>query len=228
MNFLAHHHLDRGQRDVAPAAWFAAGVAVLDLWPRFRRAPGRRLDPLRVGDARPSTPRGVALRAGLLRHEAVDAAFHACATFVSWRRAAATAAAAHVGRGGLASLLGHVGVELALDRRLLLHEPALGLELYALLEQAPPAALEQELVSLCGEVARGFAPLFAEFVARRHLLAWTSLDAVARSLGHTVALVGRSPPATPALVAFLADVDALLAAGPVPPERVSEWLTSRP
>lgn len=229
MNFLAHHHLDRGQRDVSPAAWFAAGVAVLDLWPRFRRTSqaGARLDPLRVGRATPSTPEATALRAGLLRHEAVDAAFHGCAAFTAWRRAAAASAARRVGPGGLASLLGHVGVELALDRRLLLHDPTIGPELYALLEQVPPGALEAALVEVAGEVARGFGGTFAGFVAHRHLLAWTSVDAVARSLWHTVRLVGRTPPGERELIDFLAEVDGALGGGEVAPERVTDWLALR-
>jgi hypothetical protein len=226
VNFLAHHHLDRGQRDVSPGAWFAAGVAVLDLWPRFRRTAhaGGRLDPLRVRDVAPSSPEGAALRAGLLRHEAVDAAFHGCAAFVGWRGAAPAAPPRRVGRGGLASLLGHVGVELALDRRLLLHDASLGPELYALLEQVPADALEGALVEVGGEAARGFAGTFAGFVAHRHLLAWTSVDAVARSLWHTVRLVGRAPPSAGDLAAFLEEVDALLAASETPVERVPEWL----
>lgn len=158
---------------------------------------------------------------GLLRHEAVDAAFHASAAFTAWRRAASAAAARRVGRGGLASLLGHVGVELALDRRLLLRDPSLGGELYALLEAVTPGALERALLEVAGEVARGFGEAWAEFVARRHLLAWTSLEAVARSLGHTVILVGRRPPAADELVGFLADVDVILGADA---ECVSKWL----
>ncbi|MCO5165119.1 MAG: hypothetical protein M9894_01970 [Planctomycetes bacterium] len=221
MNFLAHHHLDRSRGD----PWYAAGVAVPDLWPRFRRRgrPGARLEPLRVAPGEGDAPAAARLRAGLARHEEVDRAFHGCAAFLAWRRAAAARAEPLVGRSARAGLLAHVGVELVLDRWLLLRDPALGPGLYALLEQVPPAALERALVDL-GVDAAGFAAAFEGFVAARHLLAWTDPAAVAEALARTVALLGRPGPPAGDLRGFVADVEAAIARGPARPEAVAEWV----
>lgn len=222
MNFLAHHHLDRARGD----PWFAAGVAVPDLWPRFRRRgrPDGRLEPLRVAPGvEGGDPEATALAAGLARHDEVDRAFHGCAAFRAWRRAAAARAEPLVGRSARAGLLAHVGVELVLDRWLLVRDAALGGDLYALLEQVPPAALERALLAL-GVDARGFAGTFEGFVAARHLLAWTAPEAVAEALARTVALLGRPGPGAGALGGFVADVEAALARGPARPEAVADWV----
>lgn len=204
MNHLAHFHADRAGTDPGPAGWFTAGVAVLDLWPAFARArPQRRppVDPAAIRAAAPGTPEGRALQRGLLRHLLVDAAFHAAPAFAAARAALAPRARELDRR--LAALLTHVGVELALDARLLAGDPGLARGFYAALAPVRPDALEAELVGIVGPDAAGFGAGFEAFRARRHLEGWTRPEAVAASLAHAVRLVGREPPPPAALVAFV-------------------------
>jgi len=214
VNHLAHFHQDRGRPHEGPPGWFTAGVAVLDLWPTFARArPQRRppVDPATVRGATPATPGGRALQRGLLRHLEVDAAFHVDPAFGA-ARAALAARARELDRR-LAALLTHVGVELALDARLLAADPGLARGFYAALEQVEPDALEAELVAIIGPDAVGFQAAFEAFRTRRHLEDWTRPEAVAASLAHAVRLVGREPPPLAALAAFV--TEALVAVTPL-------------
>lgn len=165
--------------------------------------------------AAPATAEGQSLRRGLLRHLEVDAAFHAAPAFREARAALAAPAARILSGEGrrLAGLLTHVGVELALDARLLADDPGLARGFYAALAQVQSDALEAELVAIVGPDAAGFQPAFEAFRARRHLEGWTRPDAVATSLAHAVRLVGREPPPPAALAAFVAE--ALVAVAPL-------------
>ncbi len=193
-------------------------MAVLDLWPAFARARPRRrppVDPAAVRAAAPTSPEGRALQRGLLRHLEVDAAFHADPAFGAARAALAAPAARILDGEGrrLAALLTHVGVELALDARLLAADPGLARGFYAALAQVEPDALEAELVAVVGPDAVGFQAAFQAFRARRHLEEWTRPEAVAASLAHAVRLVGREPPPLAALAAFV--TEALVAVTPL-------------
>lgn len=216
----------RSRPRVEPAGWFAAGVTLPDLRGHTRAA---RLSRTALETARPRTERERALQAGLLEHERADAAFHASPAFAAWRRALRPAAAALGLRGATATLVIHVGVEVALDRCLLLDEPGLADALYAELEEVDSGDLAAALVELAGEPSRPLATTFQLFQERRHLTAWTERSRAAASLARVCEGVlgarGRGPLPDPvALEGFLARAEEALVGSDYAPTAIAAWL----
>lgn len=130
----------------------------------------------------------------------------------------------------MGTLLIHVGIEVALDRCLLLAEPDLAAALYGALEPVDPDALGRALADLCGPEAARLAETFQLFRARRHLEEWTRRERAAASLERVcqAVLAGRRArgtlPDRGGLVGFLAAAEAALQGSPYPPTAIGTWL----
>lgn len=135
----------------------------------------------------------------------------------------------------MGTLLIHVGIEVALDRCLLLAEPDLAAALYGALEPVEPDALGRALADLCGPQAAALAETFQLFRARRHLEEWSHRERAAASLERVCravlagrrargALPDRALPDSTGFVRFLAAAEAALEGSPYPPTAIGTWL----
>lgn len=210
----------------APAGWFAAGVVLPDL---RGHVPGARLGGPALAGARARTDEEGALLAGLVEHARADAAFHGSAAFTAWRRALRPAAEAAGARGSTGTLLIHVGIEVALDRRLLLAEPSLADELYRELAAVTPSALAAAVGALLGDEARPLAATFARFQERRHLAGWHDPAPAAQALARVCGALVRDParlPSPAAIEGFLVEAEAALEGSAYAPAAIGAWLAA--
>jgi hypothetical protein len=125
MHFLSHYYIDRPIAEPA----FAVGALLPDLLPHFTALYNRRIRHL---DSPPPIE-FQHIHAGLLRHVEADKWFHSSAHFMA---AAHAATLALRGMGDTAShyrywFLGHIGVEMAIDRILCSRQPRLIEEYYS-------------------------------------------------------------------------------------------------
>lgn len=193
MNYLSHYVYNHRVCGLEPEPYFAMGVALPDLWLRFSRK--RRLRWRAVQAAQPATPEGERFRAGLLNHIATDRRFHTSLTFLRWQREIKTAVVADDVHPALVDFLVHMGIELALDYRLLLDDPGLVERFYDLLSGCDAGhvaqyAQEQGAVDTTGldEVIRGF-------IRRRFIRRYRSDNGLAEVVRIVLSLVAiPSPP----------------------------------
>jgi hypothetical protein len=196
MNYLSHFHFNHRVCGLTPRPYFAMGVALPDLWPRFSRR--RRIRWSTVRAASSLAPPAADLRAGLLNHAESDRRFHSAPTFLRWQsqvRARSGHGTAHPGAAHPAVLdfLAHLAVELALDGHLLRAEPGLAREFYGVLAGCELAQVER-LVAVVGAVdARGLANELEAFLARRFLECYTDRGALVAVMRFVVGLVGVRP-----------------------------------
>ena len=155
MNYLGHYVYNHTVCGLEPQPYFALGVVLPDLWPRFSRR--RRIRWRAVRSATVSNPRVAQLRDGLLNHVAVDQRFHALPSFVRWQRELKQRVVGSVPHSAVIDFLAHVALELMLDHRVVREEPRAAEEIYDRIGSCSFDFVEQE-IGLLGDVdARGLA-----------------------------------------------------------------------
>lgn len=167
MNFLSHYVFNHDVLNLPRDVYFAMGVALPDIWPRFSRR--KRIRWAHVVAATPPTLDGAALREGLLNHAAADRAFHALPLFATWQRAVQSRMYPRAASGAVRDFLAHIAIELALDYRLLGDHADLAERFYAELESCPPAHVAQLAETVAGVATAGLAEVLDQFLARRFL-----------------------------------------------------------
>lgn len=219
MNYLGHFVYNHEVRRLAPDAHFVMGVALPDLWPRFSRRRRIRWTTLRA--AQPNVPADVHLRAGLLNHVETDRSFHMLPCFAQWQRELKVG----LGDGELHSMvvefLTHLGIELALDSRLVRDDPQRAARFYDTLAGCDATDVERRVSVLGGVDARGLGEEIAGFIGRRFLCRCGEPEVLTGVVQWVVSLTTiRAPLAPQMLQRLLAHAVEL-----VEPARVWEGLT---
>ncbi len=191
VNYLGHFHLNHAVNGLPVEAYFAVGVALPDLWPRFSRRQRIRWRAIRA--ARPSDAAAVALQAGLLNHVWADARFHACATFNRWQRELARSAALDQA-GAALSFLGHATIELVLDQRLLLDDPTLASRFYRTLAGCDLDRVEATLSRIGQGECPGLADALGSFIERGFLRRFVNDEDLLAVIEYIYALCGVAAP----------------------------------
>jgi hypothetical protein len=180
MNYLAHFVFNHDVCGLPPEPYFAIGVALPDLWPRFSRR--RRIRWQIVRDARPADEHAEQLRAGLLNHVAVDRRFHALSCFLQWQRQLKAGTATGGTCAAIWDLASHVALEFALDRHLVCRDADLAERFYTQLAACDLGVVEQQVGTLAGVDARGLRRTIGGLLARRYLHRFRSISAVRQAL----------------------------------------------
>ena len=186
MNYLGHYVYNHTVCGLEPQPYFALGVVLPDLWPRFSRR--RRIRWRAVRSATVSNPRVAQLRDGLLNHVAVDQRFHALPSFVRWQRELKQRVVGSVPHSAVIDFLAHVALELMLDHRVVREEPRAAEEIYDRIGSCSFDFVEQE-IGLLGDVdARGLAQEIQGFISRRFLARFAQRDTLLRVVDFILSL----------------------------------------
>lgn len=192
MNFLTHYVLNRRIRGLDGGAYFAMGLALPDLWPRFSRR--RRIRWRHVEQAEPSERESRALRDGMLNHAADDRRFHTLPLFLGWQRRVRQATAP-AGGDAVTDFLGHIALELALDYRLLIADRSVADAFYAELSVCAVARVERDGGFLAGVDSSGLGAVITSFLQRRFLARYLAPDGMVEAIIRVFGLT--SVPAAP-------------------------------
>lgn len=188
MNYLAHFVLNHEQRRLPRASYFAMGVALPDLWPRFSRR--RRIRWQTVRQTRGQDAAAESLRRGLLNHVAADACFHELPCFHAWQRPLRALLRHGSVHGAVADFLAHVAVELALDHHLVLNDPHLPERFFQCLEHCDPQRVTDDVSRVGGVDACGLADEISAFITRRALSRYADPDVLVGVLHFLLDIVG--------------------------------------
>ena len=202
MNYLSHYVYNHRVRGLPAEPYFALGVALPDLWPRFSRT--RRIRWKSVRAAAPDDTPAIQLRAGLLNHVEADRRFHTLPLFLRWQRDIRRAVDDPASPPALLDFLAHMSIELELDVALLRDDPALIDEFYAVLGNAD-SAHAAALVGVLGAVdTTGLDGVIARFIQRRFLRHYTTPNGTLEVVQIVLSLAGIAPPPERIIRAMLA------------------------
>lgn len=192
MNYLSHFVYNHDVCGLAVEPYFAVGVVLPDLWLRFSRRKRIRWRAVRAAAPRDDT--AAQLRAGLLNHVAVDRRFHVAPSFLRWQRELKSAADAPDVHPALIDFVGHMGIELALDQRLLHERPELVERFYGVVSQCDPSVVAARVGELGDVDTRGLDRILAQFFANRFLQRYTELAGLVEVVQIVLGLAEIMPP----------------------------------
>lgn len=184
MNFLSHFYLDRQSTD----SLFVSGTCTPDLMSIFNRT-------MRVKHHSQVIPLGSeTFYQGVLRHYAADKAFHSCDFFLEeshnialFLRKSFPSEQVH-----RTFFVGHVLVELLIDKILIGQDERLVGDFYAHLEVVSPQTLSQTTQHFVTQPLLGYEAFLQRFIQNRYLFHYSKYEYIIFVLKQIVSRVGIS------------------------------------
>jgi len=181
MHFLSHYYVDRSRHNPS----FVFGALLPDIAPHFTKTYNGKIRNSAWGLEEP----GTSLHRGVLRHFELDAAFHNSVAF----KAACSFASERLEEAGLDRqlyrfwFLGHIAVEVLLDRQLILANPSLVDEYYDVLSSVDIDKFDAyfKLISTEDE-KRKILSTFMRFMDVRFLQYMKTMDGAVEGLSKTI------------------------------------------
>ncbi|MBN2447287.1 MAG: hypothetical protein JXO22_11200 [Phycisphaerae bacterium] len=198
MNFLSHYVFNHDVSGLPADGYFALGVALPDLWPRFSRR--RRLKWKHVRAHQPRDERSARLRAGLLNHADVDRRFHTLPCFLAWQRELKTCVNGEGLHSMFVDFLTHVIVELVLDQKLLHAQPRLADQFYDTLANTDPSTAARHAATIGDVNTDGLDETLRLFQERRYMRRYATDDGLLHAIALTIGLANPAPPPSDKLV----------------------------
>jgi hypothetical protein len=181
MNFLSHYYVDRNKH-TAP---FVLGALLPDIAPDFTKTYNANI---RYGEWNLEEP-AASVHAGVLRHYEMDAIFHNSVVF----KEACAYATGCMAEAGLDRekyrfwFLSHIVTEVLLDRQLILENPGLVDEYYAVLSSIDTNKMDAYLYFNVSKVEKNRILInFMKFMEVKFLQYLKTMDGAAESLVRTV------------------------------------------
>lgn len=187
MHFLSHYYTEPEKN----SPLFAAGLIIPDLTPGFSKIYNSVVSKMEE----PLPPPLQDVHRGILRHYAGDKWFHASEAFHrSENRAMHFFIEAGLDRSRLRlSVIAHLAVEMLIDRQLVLEQPEICFEFYALVEKADEKQIENYFNTLQQPLAKQhFFHTFNFFKQKRFLLLFTELENVLFGLNKVYSLATKT------------------------------------
>jgi len=184
MNFLSHFYLDRQSSD----SLFVSGTCTPDLMSIFSRA-------VRVKHQSLIIPIGTeTFYQGVLRHYAADKAFHTCDFFLEESHAITLFLREHFTSNQVhrTFFIGHVLVELMIDKVLIAQDETLVSDFYAHLETVTAHKLAESTQYFVDKPLLGYEAFLQRFIQNRYLFHYSKYEYIIFVLKQIVQRVGIS------------------------------------